>query len=223
MADDYTCQIKLVVVGDGAIGKTCLLIGYEKDEFPTDYVPTVFENVSLDKKIDVDGGCENISLDLWDTAGQEEFDRLRHLAYRETEVFMICFSVVEESSFHNLQSRWLPEVQHHSPDAVLLLVGLKCDLRDSETVGARAISPERIEEYRKASGAAAYVETSALKRINVDKAFNEAIQGAWRHFGESLTLIEHGTGGIEAYKIYGRGWTRNGKRREIDGNGYRIE
>ena len=113
---------------------------------------------------------------------QEEFDRLRHLAYRETDIFLLCFSVVSDASFHNLKSRWLPEVQHHSPDALLILVGLKCDLREDEEYlkksndGKPAVSAEQIEEYRKQSGAAAYVETSALKKINVEKAFETAIR-----------------------------------------------
>eukprot|EP01084_Bolivina_argentea_P135763 239169_1 len=175
MADDDAVQIKLVVVGDGAIGKTCLLIGYEKDEFPTDYIPTVFENVTLEKEMMINGQTSLISLDLWDTAGQEEFDRLRHLAYRETDIYLLCFSVVEDSSFMNLQSRWLPEVQHHSPDALIVLIGLKCDLRNDEKKGKNAISQDQIEEYKKNCGAAGYVETSALKKINVEKAFETAI------------------------------------------------
>eukprot|EP01083_Nonionella_stella_P223913 797487_1 len=128
--DTEITQIKLVVVGDGAIGKTCLLIRYEKREFPTDYVPTVFENVTLAQELVFDDNIsEWISLDLWDTAGQEEFDRLRHLAYRETDIYLMCFSVVDVSSFLNIQTKWLPEVQYHSPDALIFLVGLKCDLR----------------------------------------------------------------------------------------------
>jgi len=182
MADEEDAlQIKLVVVGDGAIGKTCLLIGYEKDEFPTDYIPTVFENVTLDKEMNINGQTQSISLDLWDTAGQEEFDRLRHLAYRETDIYLLCFSVVSDASFHNLQSRWLPEVQHHSPDALIILVGLKCDLRNDDAYlkksndGKPAVSASDIEAYRQQCNAAAYVETSALKKINVEKAFETAI------------------------------------------------
>lgn len=192
-AEEDALQIKLVVVGDGAIGKTCLLIGYEKDEFPTDYIPTVFENVTLDKEIEINGQQHLISLDLWDTAGQEEFDRLRHLAYRETDIYLLCFSVVSDASFHNLQSRWLPEVQHHSPDALIILVGLKCDLREDEEYlkksndGKPAVSAQQIEEYRQQCKAAAYIETSALKKINVEKAFETAIS-------EFLQPSERGSG-----------------------------
>mmetsp|Transcript_72197 Transcript_72197/g.64901 ORF Transcript_72197/g.64901 Transcript_72197/m.64901 type:complete len:208 (+) Transcript_72197:44-667(+) len=202
MADDDAVQIKLVVVGDGAIGKTCLLIGYEKDEFPTDYIPTVFENVTIDKEMNINGERREISLDLWDTAGQEEFDRLRHLAYRETDIFLLCFSCVEPSSFQNLQTRWLPEVQHHSPDALLVLIGLKCDLRNDEKVinnlketGKEPVSSEQIEEYRKNCGAAAYVETSALKKINVETAFESAISCFLNPSGGGKKKKESGGGG----------------------------
>eukprot|EP00483_Globobulimina_turgida_P003078 UN03083 len=178
----HAVQIKLVVVGDGAVGKTCLLIGYEKDEFPTDYIPTVFENVTIEKDHLIDGEKVPISLDLWDTAGQEEFDRLRHLAYRDGDIYLLCFCVMSPTSFLNLQSRWLPEVQHHSPDALLVLVGLKCDLRGNEKVirhlsesGEEPVSAEEIEDYRRECGAAFYVETSSLKKINVEKTFESAI------------------------------------------------
>nr|CAH7761808.1 unnamed protein product [Callosobruchus chinensis] len=66
---------KLVIVGDGACGKTCLLIVFSKDQFPEVYVPTVFENYVAD--IEVDG--KQVELALWDTAGQEDYDRLKKM------------------------------------------------------------------------------------------------------------------------------------------------
>jgi len=62
---------KLVVIGDGAVGKTCLLISYAKKEFPKDYIPTVFDNYV----VNLTANQQNIELGLWDTAGQEEYDR----------------------------------------------------------------------------------------------------------------------------------------------------
>lgn len=78
-----TIRKKLVIVGDGACGKTCLLIVFSKDQFPEVYVPTVFENYVAD--ITVDTKC--VELVLWDTAGQEDYDRLRPLSYPGNNLF----------------------------------------------------------------------------------------------------------------------------------------
>ena len=64
-----------------------------------------------------------VSLGLWDTAGQEDYDRLRPLSYPQTDVFLICFSVVSPSSFENVTSKWCPEIKHHCADAPILLIG----------------------------------------------------------------------------------------------------
>ena len=120
-------SIKCVVVGDGAVGKTCMLISYTSNNFPTEYVPTVFDNYQTNLMVD----SKPISLGLWDTAGQEDYDRLRPLSYPNTDVFLICYSVDSLVSLKNVEHKWLPEIRNHCPNALFILVGTKSDLRDN--------------------------------------------------------------------------------------------
>lgn len=92
---------KLVIVGDGACGKTCLLIVFSRGTFPEVYVPTVFENYVAD--VEVDG--KHVELALWDTAGQEDYDRLRPLSYPDSHVILICFAVDSPDSLDNVQEK----------------------------------------------------------------------------------------------------------------------
>jgi Ras-related C3 botulinum toxin substrate 1 len=79
--------IKCVLVGDGSVGKTCMLISYTQDKFPTEYVPTIFENYSANIQIDK----QTITLSLWDTAGQEDYNELRQLCYPQADVLSLFF------------------------------------------------------------------------------------------------------------------------------------
>uniref|UniRef100_A0A3B4WB55 Ras homolog family member B n=1 Tax=Seriola lalandi dorsalis TaxID=1841481 RepID=A0A3B4WB55_SERLL len=119
---------KLVVVGDGACGKTCLLIVFSKDEFPEVYVPTVFETYVADIEVD----NKQVQLALWDTAGQEDYDRLRPLSYPDTDVILMCFSVDSPDSLENIPEKWVPEVKHFCPNVPIILVANKKDLRNDE-------------------------------------------------------------------------------------------
>lgn len=171
------------MVGDGTVGKTCMLISYTTDSFPGEYVPTVFDNYSAPMVVD----SIPVSLGLWDTAGQEDYDRLRPLSYPQTDVFLVCFSVASPSSFENVVSKWYPEIKHHCPDAPMILVGTKIDLReDKETLNVlseQGLSPIKREQGQKLANkirAVKYLECSALTQRGLKLVFDEAVRAVLR-------------------------------------------
>ncbi|KRX19413.1 Ras-related C3 botulinum toxin substrate 1 [Trichinella nelsoni] len=176
-------SIKCVVVGDGTVGKTCMLISYTTDSFPQEYVPTVFDNYSA--PLTVDG--MTVMLGLWDTAGQEDYDRLRPLSYPQTDVFILCFSLVSPVSFDNVTSKWFPELRHHCPDTPILLVGTKLDLRDDQQIiknladqGLSPITRSQGNKLAQKLHAIKYMECSALTQENLRQVFDEAVRAVLR-------------------------------------------
>jgi Ras family protein A len=186
MPDQPTIRKKLVVVGDGACGKTCLLIVFSKDTFPEVYVPTVFENYVAD--INVDG--KQIELALWDTAGQEDYDRLRPLSYPDTNVLLICYSIDSPDSLENVPEKWVPEVRHFCPNVPFVLVGCKCDLRtDPGTIaelkktGQSPVTKQDADDLALKINAVKHIECSAKgtandRAINVREVFEEATRAS---------------------------------------------
>ncbi|KAL2023512.1 hypothetical protein VTK56DRAFT_2120 [Thermocarpiscus australiensis] len=180
-----TKSIKCVVTGDGAVGKTCLLISYTTGAFPGEYIPTVFDNYSAQVDVE-DPNTKNlvrVNLGLWDTAGQEDYDRLRPLSYPQTDVFLICFSLISPPSLDNVKAKWAPEIRHHAPNVPIILVGTKLDLKDDPTtierLKAQRMAPiqfEQAEKVREEIGAKKYIECSALRQRNLAKVFQDAIK-----------------------------------------------
>lgn len=189
-------QRKIVILGDGACGKTSLLNVFTRGYFPQVYEPTVFENYVHD--IFIDG--QSVQLSLWDTAGQEEFDRLRALSYLDTHCIMLCFSIDSPDSLENVQLKWVGEIADHCEGVKLVLVALKCDLRNQEEDPQTNTEDELFNPYgggsgpyaqqkrlisydeglaiAKKVGALRYLECSAKKNRGVNEAFSEAARCA---------------------------------------------
>ncbi|KAI8985123.1 P-loop containing nucleoside triphosphate hydrolase protein [Pilobolus umbonatus] len=177
-------RIKLVVIGDGACGKTCLLIVYTKQGFPKTYIPTVFQSFVAD--VHIDG--HHLELALWDTAGQEDYDRLRPMSYMNTHVILLCFAIDSPDSLDNVQEKWIDEINSYCSDVPIVLVGCKSDLRNDpktiEELNKISISPVTYADGVKAAlniGADKYMECSAKLDEGVQEVFQQASRSVIAH------------------------------------------
>ncbi|KAJ8921720.1 hypothetical protein NQ315_010630 [Exocentrus adspersus] len=163
--------IRITVVGDGDTGKTCMLIVYKDKKFDNRYVPTVFDVYSMTIPIN----SIEYKIILSDTAGQEEFDKLRRMAYKEVDSFILTYAVNERDSFENVYSKWAPELRRFAPRAKIILVGTKSDLR---TYSPAHVSTEEGERLAREIGAHGFIENSSKELRNVDSTFQMAILAA---------------------------------------------
>ncbi|KAL2866949.1 Rho family small GTPase [Aspergillus lucknowensis] len=175
-------DFKGVVVGDATVGKTSLLLTYTTGQFPAEYIPTTAHDFGGSATIN----GKTYTIALYDTAAQEDYDRLRPLAYPGTDVFLICFSVASPPSLRSVRDKWLPELRRFvSRDIPFLLVGTKVDLRDDpqtiKDLASREMQPVSWEEGERVArklSAVKYVECSALEQVNLKEVFDEAIVAA---------------------------------------------
>ncbi|KAG7100508.1 GTP-binding protein rhoC like [Verticillium longisporum] len=207
---------KIVVVGDGGCGKTCLLISYSQGYFPEKYVPTVFENYITYPTHPPTG--KTVELALWDTAGQEEYDRLRPLSYPETDLIFVCFAIDCPNSLENVMDKWYPEVLHFCPYTPLVLVALKSDLRFKRTCidmlktqGLTPVTTEQGQTVAKKMNAQ-YAECSSKEMTGVDEIFERAI----------LTVVANDRKNIEAQMASGASSSSNGGRASAGGGSGNI-
>ncbi|CAD7088278.1 unnamed protein product [Hermetia illucens] len=114
---------------------------------------------------------------LYDTAGQEDYDRLRPIGYTGTDVFAICFSIEDRVSMFNVKQKWIPEIKHYCPNTPYILVGTKTDLRRKYKM---TIPKEEGINFAKAVKAFTYVECSAKSQEGLHEVFDEAISATVR-------------------------------------------
>ncbi|XP_065919124.1 uncharacterized protein [Dysidea avara] len=166
--------IKCVLVGSCAVGKTCMIVSYLTNSLPGEYIPTVFDNYFANPTVD----GRPINLGLWDTAGSEDYGRL---SYPNTDVFVVCFSVVDPESLQSVIEKWIPEITKYSPGVPFLLVGTKIDDPEANKKPyEKYLNLTTIEELAEVIGAVKYVECSALTQKGLKTVFDEAIRAVFK-------------------------------------------
>ena len=173
-------NIKCVVIGDPAVGKTSKLIKYTTNVFPTNE-EHLLDVGNHNTNIMVDGNP--INLGIWDSFGHEAYDRLRPLSYQQTDIFLICFSITSPRSFENVRTKWQPEIEKHAPGVPFILVGTKSDLRD-DLATIKYLRNRRLSPVSTADGQGAayelkahkYMECSALTSDGLNALFDDTIR-----------------------------------------------
>lgn len=175
-------HIKCVVDGDITVGKTCLLITYTTNVFPSEYISSIFDSHSVKVRVE----NQSIELGLWDMVGHENHSKLIPLVYPFTNCFILCFSLVSLTSLENIENKYVPLIKKYCPNVPFIIVGTKSDLRDAyeqheyefKSKGWQPIPSSKGEEMKNKVGAQYYVECSSLKQLHLDDVFELATKVA---------------------------------------------
>ncbi|KAI9032178.1 P-loop containing nucleoside triphosphate hydrolase protein [Hyaloraphidium curvatum] len=179
---------KVVVIGSAGAGKTTLLSVYVTGKQPESYIPTIFETTNT--RVDIDG--HQIKVSLWDTAGQEEYARIRALCYSNASVILCCFPVNNKDAYREAEFHWIPEARHFCPDTPIILVGTKADTRqprseENDAADAQSISSDDSSVFvhfdegsamRDRLGLHSYMECSSSTGFHVRELFDGAIRAS---------------------------------------------
>ena len=155
-------SMKLLMVGDSGVGKSCLLLRFVDDKFNPSFITTIGIDFKI-KTIDQDG--RKIKLQIWDTAGQERFRTITTAYYRGAMGIIIVYDVTDHNTFDRVETWYKTVQQHAKDDAQVIIVGNKCDEEDS-----RMVSTQEGEELANRLNVP-FIEASAKNGLNVSEVF----------------------------------------------------
>ncbi|XP_078329504.1 ras-related protein Rab-8A-like isoform X1 [Crassostrea virginica] len=159
---EHVIRVKLMLIGDTAVGKTSILVRFIKEVFDPIFITTIGIDFKI-RTIELDG--KKIKLQIWDTAGQERFRTITTAYYRGAMGIMLVYDITNEKSFENIRN-WIRNIEEHaSQDVDKMILGNKCDMNDK-----RVVSKEKGESLAIEHGIK-FMETSAKASINVEEAF----------------------------------------------------
>jgi len=159
---NYDFLIKLLLIGDSGVGKSCCLLRFSEDSFTPSFITTIGIDFKI-RTIELDG--KRVKLQIWDTAGQERFRTITTAYYRGAMGILLVYDVTDERSFSHIKD-WFNNVTQHATEGVnKILIGNKCDWEEK-----RVVSTERGQELADELGIP-FLEVSAKTNQNVDKAF----------------------------------------------------
>jgi len=158
------CHFKLVLLGDSAVGKSCLVVRFVRDEFFEFQEPTIGA-AFLTQTVQLSDAT--VKFEIWDTAGQERYRSLAPMYYRGATAAIVVFDITKKDSFNGAKS-WVKELQRRGdPNVVIALAGNKADME-----AKRKVQTEEAQQYAKDSDII-YLETSAKTSLNVRNLFVE--------------------------------------------------
>jgi len=161
LQEDIEHPVKVLIVGNGAVGKSSMIQRYCKGVFTQEYKKTIGVDF-LEKKLQVGG--EDLRLMIWDTAGQEEFDSMTKAYYRDAEACVVAFSTIDRASFEAVKS-WIGKVEAEVGSIPMVLIQNKIDLVDDAVM-----TKEEAEELAKEVKLKFY-RTSVQENYNIDEVF----------------------------------------------------
>jgi Ras-related protein Rab-8A len=160
---NYDELIKLLLIGDSGVGKSCLLLRFSDDTFTTSFITTIGIDFKI-RTIELDN--KRIKLQIWDTAGQERFRTITTAYYRGAMGILLVYDVTDESSFNNIRN-WIRNIELHASDNVnKILVGNKADMDESKRAVPTAKGQALADEF-----GIKFFETSAKTNLNVENVF----------------------------------------------------
>ncbi|KAF5840580.1 Rab8/RabE-family small GTPase [Dunaliella salina] len=160
---DHDVLVKLLLIGDSGVGKSCLLLRFSEDSFTSSFITTIGIDFKI-KKIMVDNKL--VKLQIWDTAGQERFRTITSAYYRGAMGILLLYDVTDEASFNNIRN-WMRNIEQHASDNVnKILVGNKSDMANEKRAVPYSKGKALADEY-----GVQFFETSAKENINVEEVF----------------------------------------------------